>query len=135
MSQAAEQGSYKNDRFFYNTNNLGMYRVTINGRVLIEDEIQAGSDHISVYEDSREACRASDNFIPTELYTHGSFVVSVRTNDSQPGELMYESSGNLVVFINFTAAIAATKLCFVVGEVHSSYEITPDRQCLTNSSY
>ena len=124
-----------NDRFFYNTNNLGMYRVTINGRVLIEDEIQAGSDHMSVYEDSREACRASDTFIPTELYTHGSFVVSVRTNDSQPGELMYESSGNLVVFINFTAAIAATQLCFVVGEVHSSYEITPDRQCLTNSSY
>ena len=135
VSQASEQGSYMNDRFFYNTNNLGMYRVTINGRVLIEDEIQAGSDHISVYEDSREACRASDNFIPTELYTHGSFVVSVRTNDSQPGELMYESSGNLVVFINFTQAIAATQLCFVVGEVHSSFEITPDRQCLTNSSY
>ena len=135
VSQAAEQGSYKNDRFFYNTNNLGMYRVTINGRVLIEDEIQAGSDHISVYEDSREACRAFDNFIPTELYTHGSFVVSVRTNNSQPGELMYESSGNLVVFINFTQPIAATQLCFVVGEFHSSYEITPERQCLTNSSY
>ena len=124
-----------NDRFFYSTNNLGMYRVTINGRVLVEDEIQDGSDHMSVYEDSREACRASDTFIPTELYTHGSFVISVRTNDSQPGELMYESSGNLVVFINFTAPIAATQLCFVVGEVHSSFEITPDRQCLTNSSY
>ena len=135
VTQAAEQGSYKNDRFFYNTNNLGMYRVTINGRVLIEDEIQAGSDHISVYEDSREACRAFDNFIPTELYTHGSFVVSVRTNNSQPGELMYESSGNLVVFINFTQPIAPTQLCFVVGEFHSSYEITPERQCLTNSSY
>ena len=94
VSQAAEQGSYMNDRFFYNTNNLGMYRVTINGRVLVEDEIQDGSDHMSVYEDSREACRASDTFIPTELYTHGSFVVSVRTNDSQPGELMYEGSGN-----------------------------------------
>jgi len=65
----------------------------------------------------------------------GSFVVSVRTNNSQPGELMYESSGNLVVFINFTQPIAATQLCFVVGEFHSSYEITPERQCLTNSSY
>ena len=64
MTQVAEQGSYKNDSFFYVTNNLGMYRVTINGRVLIKDEIQAGSDHISVYEDSREACRAFDNFIP-----------------------------------------------------------------------
>ena len=135
VSQAAEQGSYMNDRFFYSTNNLGMYRVTINGRVLVEDEIQDGSDHMSVYEDSREACRASDTFIPTELYTHGSFVISVRTNDSQPGELMYEGSGNLVVSINFTQPIAATQLCFVVGEVHSSFEITPDRQCLTNSGY
>ena len=135
VNQAAEQGSYKNDRFYYTTNRLGAYRVTINGRVLIEDEIQPGSDHMSVYEDSREACRAFDTFIPTDMYTHGSFVVSVRTNDSQPGELMYESSGNLVVFVNFTQAIAATQLCFVVGEFHSSYEITPDRQCLTNSSY
>ena len=84
MSQVAEQGSYMNDRFFYSTNNLGMYRVTINGRVLVEDEIQDGSDHMSVYEDSREACRNSDTFIPTDLYTHGSFVISVRTNDSQP---------------------------------------------------
>ena len=55
--------------------------------------------------------------------------------DSQPGELMYEGSGNLVVSINFTQPIAATQLCFVVGEVHSSFEITPDRQCLTNSGY
>ena len=135
VNQAAEQGSYMNDRFFYNTNSLGMYRVTINGRVLVEDEIQVGSDHMSVYEDSREACRAFDSFIPTELYTHGSFVISVRTNDSQPGELMYEGSGNLVISINFTQPIATTQLCFVVGEVHSSFEISPDRQCLTNSGY
>ena len=135
MSQTAEQGAYKNDRFFYNTNDLGMYRVTINGRVLVEDEIQAGSDHMSAYEDSREACQSFDSFIPTDMYTRGSFVVSVRTNHSQPGELMYESSGNLVVFINFKTAIAATQLCFVVGEFHSSYELTPERQCLTNSSF
>ena len=135
VSQAAEQGSYMNDRFFYSTNNLGMYRVTINGRVLVEDEIQDGSDHMSVYEDSREASRTSDTFIPTDLYTHGSFVISVRTNDSQPGELMYEGSGNLVISVNFTQPIATTQLCFVVGEVHSSFEITPDRQCLTNSGY
>ena len=135
VSQAAEQGSFKNDRFYYNTNDLGSYRVTINGRVLMDDEVMAGSEHMSIYEDSREACHASDKFIPTKLYTHGSFVVSVRTNNSQPGELMYETSGNLVVFINFTQALAATQLCFVVGEFHSSYEITPERQCLTNSSY
>ena len=135
VSQAAEQGSYIYDRFFYSTNHLGMYRVTINGRVLVEDEIQNGSDHISVYEDSREACRSFDTFIPTDLYTHGSFVISVRTNDSQPGELMHEGSGNLVISVNFTQPIATTQLCFVVGEVHSTFEISPDRQCLTNSGY
>merc|ERR1711999_52506 len=32
VSQAAEQGSYTHDRLFYSTNNLAMYRVTINGR-------------------------------------------------------------------------------------------------------
>ena len=135
VDQAAEQGSYTRDRLFYGTNNLAMYRVTINGRVLVEDEIQDGSDHISVYEDSREACRISETFIPTDLYTHGSFVMSIRTNDSQPGELMYEGSGNLAITINFKEAIQTAQLCFVVGEVHSSFEITPDRQCLTNSGY
>ena len=59
----------------------------------------------------------------------------MRTNDGQPGELMYEGSGNLVISVNFTQPIATTQLCFVVGEVHSSFEITPDPQCLTNSGY
>ena len=135
VNQNAEQGEYVKDRFFYNTNDLGMYRVTINGHVLAEDEIEAHSEHLSVYEDSREANHSFESFIPTELYTHGSYVISVRTNHSQPGELMFETSGNLVVFLNFKAAIATTQLCFIIGEFHSSYEITPERQCLTNSSF
>ena len=61
--------------------------------------------------------------------------MSIRTNDSQPGELMYEGSGNLAITINFKEAIETPQLCFVVGEVHSSFEITPDRQCVTNSGY
>ena len=79
--------------------------------------------------------RISETFIPTDLYTHGSFVVSIRTNDSQPGELMYEGSGNLAITMVFKDPIDQPQLCFVVGEVHSSFEITPDRQCVTNSGY
>ena len=90
VDQDAEQGSYTKDRFFYNTNNLSSYRVAINGRVIAEAEFDPNSKYISSYVDSIIANDCTDTYIPSDLYDKGSFILSIKTNTSQPDELMYD---------------------------------------------
>ena len=90
---------------------------------------------MSPYVDSMIANGSNDTFIPAGLYNHGHFVLSVKTNSSQPEELMYDSSGNLAIHMNFRANLPSTIICYIIGICHSSLEISPDRQCLTNFGY
>ena len=135
VEQLAEQGIYNKDRLWYGTQELSSYRITINGRVLTEDEVDPRSGYMSPYVDSLIANGCPETFINASLYNRGSFVLSVKTNSSQPEELMYETSGNLSIHLNFRNNLPSTVICFVVGVCHSSLEISPDRHCLTNFGY
>ena len=135
VEQLSEQGVYNKDRLWYGTQELSSYRITINGRVLVENEMDPHSIYMSPYVDSLIANGCPETFIPAGLYNHGFFVLSVKTNSSQAEELMYETSGNLSLHMNFRANLPSTVICFIVGVCHSSLEISPDRQCLTNFGY
>ena len=135
VDQTAEQGDYTQDRYHYNHNNLINYCVMINGQLLTEADIDAGEGYMSTYVDSLTAHGGEDYFIPTEMYRNGGFVLTVRTNTSQTDELFYESKGNMDIHLRFANNIANTQIVYLVGIIHTSYEITPDRNCLTNFSY
>ena len=135
VDQTAEQGAFTQDRYYYNHNNLSNYRVMINGQLLTEADISHAQGYHSTYFDSLTAHGAEDYFIPNDMYTRGGFVLTVRTNTSQPNELFYESKGNMDIHLRFANDIAATQIVFIIGVIHTSYEITPDRNCLTNFAY
>ena len=135
IDQAAEQGVFTQDRYFYNHNNLSNYRVMINGQLLTEADVVAADGYHTTYFDSLTAHGAEDYFIPSDMYTNGGFVLTVKTNTSQPNELFYESKGNMDIHLRFANNIANTQIVFIIGVIHTSYEITPDRNCITNFAY
>ena len=135
VDQSSEQGTFTQDRNYYNHNSLINYRVMINGQLLTEADISHNLGYVSTHLDSLIAHDAQDTFISTDMYTRGGFVLTVKTNTSQPGELFYESKGNMDLHLRFANDIAHTQIVFIVGIIHTSFEITPDRNCITNFAY
>ena len=134
-SQASEAGAYNLDPHFYNTNNLDNYRIMLNGEVLKDIDCSEAEGYVNVYADSLREHSSEDTFIPYNMYTKGGFVITVSTNSSGPGMLSYEQKGNLDIHLRFAQPIAHTQIVYVVGVVHTTYEITSDRNCISNYGY
>ena len=135
VDQTAESGSYKKDPYYYNSNKLSNYRVMLNGEVISDIDCSVDEGYVNVYHDSLIAHGAEENFIPYELFAKGSFIITVSCNSSQNGQLSYENKGNLSIFLKFEDAIPHTQIVFVVGSIHSTFEITADRNCISNFGY
>ena len=99
----------------------------INGQLLTEADIDAAEGYMSTYVDSLTAHNGENYFIPTEMHRNDGCVLTVRPNTSQ--------TGNMDIHLRFAANIVNTQIVYRVGIIHTSYEITPDRNCLTNFSY
>ena len=135
IDQTADSGSYNKDPFYYRTNGLINYRIMINGETFRDTDCSAEDGYVNVYQDSLIAHSAQDGFIPFKMFKNGSFVISVATNHSQSGHLSYEQKGNMSVHLRFQNPIAQTQIVFIVGTVHSTFEITADRNCISNYGY
>ena len=136
VKQSADNGSYTEDPFYYQTNNLTNYRVMVDGHLLGNTDIDVESDAVSPYVDSLAAHNNSENFIPFKTYTRGSFVLICKTNHSNyPNQLSYTRKGNLSIHLKFSAHVDTNMLVYVIGKCHSTFEINSDRNVVTNYSY
>ena len=135
VKQSADQGSFLEDPFYYQTNGLENYRLMIDGKLLVDQTVDVANGAVPSYVDSLEAQNNSENFIPYECFTNGCFLLSIKTNHSQENELSFEQKGNLSIFLKFAANLPVNQTIYVVGVCHSSFEITSDRNILTNYSY
>ena len=133
--QEADNGSYSLDPFYYEHNNLINYKVLIDGIPLIDSDCSASDGMIKVYHDSLKAHGAEFHFIPEEIYTKGGFVICISTNHSDVDELSFEQKGNMSIHLKFQNVMASTQIVYLIGVVHSSFEITSDREVLSNFSY
>ena len=133
--QTADSGTYNKDPFYYRSNGLINYRIMINGETFRDTDCSAEDGYVNVYQDSLIAHSAQDGFIPFKMFKNGSFVISVATNHSQTGHLSYEQKENMSVHLRFQNPIAQTQIVFIVGTVHSTFEITADRNCISNYGY
>lgn len=135
VKQAADQGIYTEDPHFYQTSSLENYRLMIDGKLLVSQDIDVNNGATPAYVNSLETQNNSENFIPYTCYTKGCFILAIKTNHSQSSELSFESKGNLSIHLKFSAPLAVNHKIFIIGICHSSFEITSDRNCVTNYSY
>ena len=122
LNQTADTGVYNQDMYYYNHNTIINYRSMVIGSVLIEQDISADDGFVNVYTDSLCAHGAVDGFIPYEMYKNGGFVITVKTNSSQPDELFYETKGNMTIHLRFANNIAATQVVYLIGIAHTTYK-------------
>ena len=135
VKQSADQGDFTEDAHYYRTNGLENYRVMIDGKQLVNQDVDSGNNAVSAFVNSLDAQDNAETFIPFEVFTDGCFVLSIKTNHSQPNELAFERKGNLAIHLKFSNNMATNQVVYVVGICHSSFEITADRNCVTNYSY
>ena len=133
--QEADNGAYNLDPFYYDHNNLINYKVLIDGIPLIDSDCKAEDGMVNVYHDSLKAHGAELHFIPEEIYTKGGFVICISTNHSDVDELSFEQKGNMSLHLKFQNVMASTQIIYLIGIVHSSFEVTSDREVLSNFSY
>ena len=62
-------------------------------------------------------------------------MITVSCNSSQSGELSYENKGNLSIYLRFEENIPQNQVVFIVGGVHSTFEVTADRNIISNFGY
>ncbi len=135
VKQTGDTGAYNEDPFYYQTNGLINYRIMIDGKLLIDQDVLPENDAVSAYVNSLTAHNNSENFIPFNMYTKGSFLLVVKTNHSQESEVSFTRKGNLSIHLKFNANIAENQIVYVIGKCHSTFEVTADRNIVTNYSY
>ena len=135
VKQSASTGTYNEDPCYYQTNRLINYRVMIDGKLLTDQDVDTTNGAVSGYVNSLSAHNDSDNFIPHDVYTKGSFLLAIKTNHSQHKEISFTRKGNLSIHLKFAADMAVNQIAYVVGKCHSTFEITADRNIITNYSY
>ena len=133
--QKADQGQYSEDAEYFQTNNLINYRLMIDGKLLVDQACNPADNCLSAYVNSLNAHNNDENFIPFNLYTSGCFLLVVKTNHSQENELSFERKGNLSIHLRFNDAVVDNQIIYTFGVCHSTFEITADRNCITNYSY
>ena len=87
----------------------------MNGEVLLENDCHLEEEYINVYTDSLMAHKAEETYIPIELYKNGCFIITVNTNNSQPGQLSYEQKYHLIIHLKFAQCIPKTQVVYVNG--------------------
>ena len=83
VKQSADQGSYSEDPHFYQTNSLENYRLMIDGKLLVSQDIDVNNGATPAYVYSLETQNNSENFIPYTCYTKGCLILAIKTNHSQ----------------------------------------------------
>ena len=134
VQQDADNGSYVEDSGFYRTNGINNYRVMIDGKTLVDQDIDTDHGAVNAYVDSLNA-HNNDHFIPFEMYCKGGFLLVIKTNHSQNNELSFDQKGNLSIHLKFANNMPHNQMIYTFGVVHSTFEITADRNCITNYSY
>ena len=135
LKQSADQGSYVEDPHFYQHNGLENYRLMLDGKLLISQDVDTTNGATAAYVNSLESQNNSENFIPYNCYTKGCFLLCIKTNHSQSNEISFEQKGNLSIHLKFSAAMDVNQKIYVVGICHSTFEISADRQIVTNYAY
>ena len=135
IDQTADSGTYNKDPYYYNSNKISNYRIMLNGEVISDMDCSSNDGYVNVYHDSMIAHGANESYIPYELYSKGSFVITILCNSSQSGQLSYENKGNLSIYLRFEEPIPRTQIVFVLGSVHSTFEVTADRNIISNFGY
>ena len=135
VKAAADQGSYTEDPHFYQHNGLENYRLMLDGKLLISQDVDVNNGATAAYVNSLETQNNSENFIPYNCYTKGCFLLAIKTNHSQSNELSFEQKGNLSIHLKFSSAMTANQKIYVMGICHSTFEISADRNCVTNYAY
>ena len=135
VKQSADRGVYTEDVGFFQHNNITNYRIMQDGKVLAEQDLNAGQKYVNSFTESLIAHGNDDHFIPFDIYNKSGFLIAVRTNHSQAGELSFEQKGNLNCHFRFANPLAENTVMYLCGKVHSTFEITGDRECVTNYSY
>ena len=107
----------------------------IDGKQLINQDVDHANNAVAAFVNSLDAQDNSETFIPFEVFTEGCFVLSIKTNHSQQNELSFERKGNLAIHLKFANNMNTNQVVYVVGICHSSFEITADRNCITNYTY
>ena len=123
------------DPCFYQTNRLTNYCAMIDGKLLTDQDIDTTNDAVSGYVNSLSAHNDSENFIPHDMYTKGCFLLVIKTNHSQNNEISFTRKGNLSIHLKFNAEMLENQVVYVVGKCHSTFEISADRNIITNYSY
>ena len=135
VKQTGDTGAYNEDPFYYQTNGLINYRIMIDGKLLIDQDVLPENDAVSAYVNSLTSNNNSESFIPFNMYTKGCFLLVVKTNHSQESEVSFTRKGNLSIHLKFNANIAENQIVYVIGKCHSTFEVTADRNIVTNYSY
>ena len=134
VQQDADNGSYMEDSGYYRTNGINNYRVMIDGKTLVDQDVDVAHGAVNTYVDSLNA-HNKDHFIPFEMYCKGGFLLVIKTNHSQSNELSFDQKGNLSIHLKFAANMVHNQMIYTFGVVHSTFEITADRNCITNYTY
>ena len=107
----------------------------IDGKLLIDQDLSPNNDAVSAYVNSLTAHNNSEYFVPFNMYTKGCFLLVVKTNHSQESEISFTRKGNLSIHLKFDENIAVNQVVYVIGKCHSTFEVTADRNIITNYSY
>ena len=135
VKQSGDTGAYNEDPGYYQTNGLTNYRIMIDGKLLIDQDLSPDNDAVSAYVNSLTAHNNSEYFVPFNMYTKGCFLLVVKTNHSQESEISFTRKGNLSIHLKFEGNIAENQIVYVIGKCHSAFEVTADRNIITNYSY
>ena len=135
IKQGADTGIYNEDPLYFQHNDLTSYRVMIDGTPLIEQSCTAADGFVGPYVTSQIAYNEGESFIPFNMYNSGGFVLIIKTNHSQKNELSFEMKGNLSIILKFRIPLNENHVIYLVGQQHSSLQITGDRSCITNYTY
>ena len=134
VKQDADNGAYTEDAGYYRTNGLNNYRIMIDGKTLVDQDVDANNGAVTAYVDSLNA-HNNDHFIPFDMYCKGCFLLVIKTNHSQNNELSFDQKGNLSIHLKFNNNMVDNQIIYTFGVVHTTFEITADRNCITNYSY
>ena len=135
VKQTADQGMYNEDPLYFHHNKLINYRIMIDGNPLIEQACTTKDGYVNPYVNSQIAYGNGESFIPFEMYNKGGFLLIIKTNHSQNNELSFGRRGNISIILNFEDPLAVNYVVYLVGQQHSSLQITADRSCITNYTY
>ena len=135
VKQSSDSGVYNESPLYFHHCGLSEYRVMIDGTTLVEQSCTSADGYIGPYVNSQLANENSPDFIPFHLYSNGGFLLIIKTNHSQKHELSFELKGNMSLHLKFKEALAENHVVYLVGEHHTSLQITSDRACITNYSY